>query len=206
MQVNNVLNAVFSAQSNMIIMRAMINYNLGITGREVSRITGLSPRACLNSLTSLESLGIIKRLRGGRDHSFQLNTKHFLYIEVISPLITAERKFQDAIKKDITYKLKGKCRSIYVFGSVARKEDSPKSDLDICVVMKDKKEQRILENEITELSKVIVQKYGITLSPFFITINDFINKYNSNKAPVSDIVKEGILIYGNKIITNGKKN
>ncbi len=199
MQINNVLNAVFSAQSNMKIMRAMINYSQGITGREVSRITGLSPRACLNSLSSLESLGIIKRLRGGRDHSFQLNTKHFLYSEVLSPLIIAEKKFQDAIKKDITYKLKGKCKSIYVFGSVARKEDSPNSDLDICVVMNNKKEQHILENEITELSKEVFQKYGIALSPFFITANDFMHKYNSNKAPVADIVKEGILIYGSKI-------
>ncbi len=206
MQINNVLNAVFSAQSNMIIMRAMINYNLGITGREVSRITGLSPRACLNSLSSLESLGIIKRLRGGRDHSFQLNTRHFLYSEVISPLLIAEKKFQDAIKKDITYKLKGKCRSIYVFGSVARKEDSSGSDLDVCIVINNKKDQRTLENEITELSKDIIQKYGITLSPFFITANDFTHKYNLNKAPVADIVKEGILIYGSKIINNGKKN
>jgi predicted nucleotidyltransferase len=199
MLINNILNAVFSARSNIIILRAMINYNAGITGREVSRVSGLSPRACLNTLTALENIGIVKRLRGGRDHLFVINREHYLVTEAIIPLLNAETVFLEAIKKDIRAKLKNKCNSVYIFGSVARKDESTDSDFDICIVMNSSKERQILEEEISELRSRTFLKYGITLSPLFITLKEFVNKYNSDKPPVNNIVKEGILIYGSKI-------
>ena len=199
MLINNILDAVFSARSNIVILRAMINRNAGITGREVSRVSGLSPRACLNTLTSLENIGIIKRLRGGRDHLFVINRVHYLVSEAIIPLLNAEKVFLDEISKDIKSKLKNKCNSVYIFGSVARKDESPGSDFDICIVMNSSKERQILEEEIAELRSRTFLKYGITLSPLFITLKEFVNKYNSDKPPVNNIVKEGFLIYGSKI-------
>jgi predicted nucleotidyltransferase len=205
MRINNILNAVFSAQSNIIILRAMINYNVGISGREVSRISGLSPRACFNTLTSLENIGVVKRVRGGRDHLFAINRDNYLVSEAILPLLNAESAFLETIKKDIKSKLKNKCNSVYIYGSVARKDESSGSDFDICIVMNNQKEQKLLENEISELTHQAYLKYGITLSPVYFTVNDFVKKYNLNKPPVPGIVNEGIIIYGNKQIRNGKK-
>ena len=206
MRINNILDAVFSAQSNIIILRAMINYNDGISGREVSRISGLSPRACFNTLTSLENIGIVKRVRGGRDHLFAINRDNYLVSEAILPLLNAESAFLESIKKDIKSKLKNKCNSVYIYGSVARKEESSESDFDICIVMNNQKEQQLLENEISELTHQTYLKYGITLSPVYFTVNEFVKKYNLNKPPIPDIVNEGIVIYGNKQIRNGKKS
>jgi len=199
MLINNVLDAVFSARSNIVILRAMINRNAGITGREVSRISGLSPRACMNTLTSLENTGIIKRLRGGRDHLFAINRDHYLVSEAIIPLLNAEKNLPDAISKDIKSKLKSRCNSIYIFGSVARKDESPESDFDICIVMNSSEQRKILEEKIAELRSLSFLKYGITLSPLYITLKEFVKKYNSDKPPVKNIVKEGILIYGSKV-------
>lgn len=200
MRVNNILDALFSAQSNIMVLRAMINYNNGISGREVSRISGLSPRACFNTLTSLESIGVIKRVRGGRDHLFTINRDHYLIKEAILPLLSAESAFLENIKNDIKSVLKNKCHSVYIYGSIARKDESDESDFDICLVMNNSKEQDLLENEMSSLIHQTFLKYGITLSPVYITIKEFIKRYNSNKPPVPDIVNEGVVIYGNKRI------
>jgi predicted nucleotidyltransferase len=205
MQINNILDAVFSAQSNIVILRAMINYNTGISGREVSRISGLSPRACFNTLTSLENIGVVKRVRGGRDHLFAINRDSYIVSEAILPLLNAESAFLESIKKDIKSKLKNKCSSVYIYGSVVRKDESGESDFDICVVMNNQKEQALLEIEISELTHLAYLKYGITLSPVYFTVNEFVKRYNLNKPPIPDIVNEGIVIYGNKQINNGKK-
>lgn len=199
MLINNVLNNVFSAKSNIMILRAMQNYNVGITGREVSRISGLSPRACFVTLTSLENIGIIKRLRGGRDHLFVINRENYLVSEAIIPLLNAESSFFESIKNDLKLKLRNKCNSVYIFGSVARRDESNDSDFDICLVMNGNDERNLMEEILADLISDTFRKYGITLSPFYITLNEFEKRLKSNKAPVPDIVKEGIVVYGKRI-------
>jgi predicted nucleotidyltransferase len=194
-----ILDKVFYTQSNITILRALRNYAVGISGREVSRITGLSPKTCLKNLTSLESIGIVKRIRGGRDHIFNLNRKHFLVEKAILPLLDSEIMFFESIKSEIKLKLFKKCNSVYIFGSVARKEDTTDSDIDVCIVV-DKKSKGIkLENAVNELRTKISIKYGNIISPFFITGEEFIKRAKSNKPPVPDIIKDGILIFGNRI-------
>ena len=194
-----ILNKVFSAQSNIVILRALKNYAVGISGREVSRISGLSPKSCLKTLTSLENLGIVDRIRGGRDHIFNLNRKHFLFKNAILPLLYAETEFFKSVKKEIKLKLYEKCKSVYIFGSVSRQEDTVESDLDICIIMSKYNKQAQLENIVDELRRDTSLKYGIIISPFYITEKEFIKRAKLKKPPVPDIIKQGIFICGKRI-------
>lgn len=204
MLISKVLNRLFSMGSNIKVIRALKNYAVGTSGREVARIAGLSPKSCINTLSVLENIGIVNRIRGGRDHIFSLNQNHFLYSEAIIPLLNSEAKYFEAIKNDIIQLLKEKCKSVYVFGSVARNEDTPESDFDICVIMESQKQKQQLETEINKLKINAFIKYDINISPFYITEQEFINRIKINKSPVPDIIKDGILLFG-KNIKNYKK-
>ncbi|HEY5122877.1 MAG TPA: nucleotidyltransferase domain-containing protein [Ignavibacteria bacterium] len=202
---NKIFNKVFSTGSNIAVLRALKNYAVGISGRETARLSKLSPKSCINALSFLENLGLVNRIRGGRDHLFSLNRNHYLVIEAILPLLDVELKYFESIKNEIKLKLNKKCISVYIFGSVARNEDNIKSDFDICVIMEKRNQQKLLENEINELKIYASGKYGITISPFYITLKEFVKRAKSNKSPVPDIIKEGILLSGKRIekIING---
>jgi predicted transcriptional regulator len=73
MIINNVLEHIFSSPSNVSVLRTLNSRMVGISGREVARISKLSNRTVQSVLANLESLGLVNRTIGGRDHLLTLN-------------------------------------------------------------------------------------------------------------------------------------
>jgi len=153
----------------------------------------------------LENIGIVTRVRGGRDHIFSLNRNHFLVKEGVVPFFEIEGKFVEAIFNDIRKKLKNKCNGVYVFGSVARKDEKAESDLDLCIIYDKENQRKSIEETVFELGTALHMKYYVNIAPFFITVNEFIKRAKSKKPPVDEIIKEGKLIFGisiNKLLND----
>lgn len=199
MIVNKVLDELFSTWSNIAVLRALENYAIGISGSEVARLAGLTTKNCLITLTGLEALGVVSRVRGGREHLFSLNRGHYLVNEVILPALVSEKRFVKLISQDIHRALKKISLSVFLFGSVARKEERIESDLDICIVFNNVFVKKQIEVTISELSLRLKKKYGVSLAPYYISKVDFLKRARSNKPPIAEIVREGIHISGKKI-------
>lgn len=208
MRIHNVLDEIFARKSNIVVIRALKNYTTGISGREVSRNINLAANNTLNTLTYLEDLGIVNRLRGGREHLFTLNRKNFLVNQVVLPLLQTEEEYVLSVRKDIKSKLTGKVVSAIIYGSVARKEETVQSDLDLCIVYENSRKLHVIEEEIESLRRLMYKKYGINISPFYTSRSEFIKKANKNMSPVEQIVQEGEMVVGETIkrILNAKKS
>lgn len=205
MVLNKPLDELFSTWSDIAVMRVLKNYNTGLTGREIARLSGMTPKSAIRTLSRLEELGVINRIRGGRDHLFSLNREHFLVREIILNVLEGEEKFRDAVYQEIKRALKGKCNSVYVFGSVARKEEKIESDLDLCIIYDKEGQREKLEEAFEDLRSELFIKYGINASPFYITASEFSFKAKNKKPPVKDIAEEGKMVFGNSInrLVNG---
>ena len=196
MIVNKVLDEIFSRWSNVAVLRALNKYAIGISGREVARAAGITVKNCFTALNDLEAIGIVKRVRGGRDHLFSLNRQLFLVTQGITPLFEIEKRFVEEIFTDIKKHLKNKCKSVYLFGSVARKEEKADSDMDLCIIYNRTIEKKILEETVFELQSLLHKKYFLNVTPFYITQKEFVKRAKSKKPPVNEIIKDGILIFG----------
>lgn len=194
MIINNLLQHLFSAPSNVSVLRVLNSRVIGITGRETARNANLSIRTVQNALANLEALGIVKRTVGGRDHLFVLNRQN----QVVKKLIYFLFEFENNFPKDITSQIKkglsNLCSSIILFGSVARRDETPESDLDLCIVY-DKNKSR-LENAVSELRDSLYKNYQITLGPFYILESEFKKRALKKLSPVNNILKEGIVLTG----------
>ena len=171
----------------------------GMTGREVARNSGMTPKSALKALTDLENLSIVKRSIGGRDHIFTLNRNHFLVSKGIIPLLEVEMNYLPEVMNLIKKELSKDTLGIFLFGSVARKEEGIDSDLDICFVVKNKTTKRTVEKKKTELFNVIDEKYGASLGAIIFTLDEFKKRGLKGKSPVNDIINEGILVSGKPI-------
>jgi predicted nucleotidyltransferase len=197
--INNVLDRLFSTWSNIAVMRTLENYAVGISGREAARITGLTPKNCLITLTALEQLGVVIRIRGGREHLFTLNRDHFLVREVILPVLILEKKFTEFISDEIRRALKKNSISVFLFGSVARNEETIESDMDICIVYKNATSKSQIEEVVSALGIKLNKKFGVSLAPFYISKSEFIKRAKSKKSPIADVIKDGKHLCGKKI-------
>lgn len=205
MVINRPLDELFSTWSDIAVMRVLKNYSTGLTGREIARLSEMTPKSAIRALSGLEELGVITRIRGGRDHLFSLNREHFLVKEIILPVLENEEKFREAVYQEIRQSLKDRCNSVYVFGSVARKEEKVESDLDLCIIYDNEEQREGFEEAFEELRSELFIKYGVSASPFYILASEFSVKAKDKKPPVKDIVKEGEMVFGNSIgrLVNG---
>lgn len=205
MVINKPLDELFSTWSDIAVMRVLKNYNTGLSGREIARLSGMTAKSAIRTLSRLEDLGVISRIRGGREHFFSLNRKHYLVQEIILHILECEEKFRDAVYQEISRALKGKCNSVYIFGSVARREEKVESDLDLCIVLDKEDQKEEIEELFEELRSELFIKYGVNASPFYITVSEFSAKAKDKKPPVKDIVEEGKMLFGNSIsrLVNG---
>lgn len=206
MIIHKPLNEIFSAYSNMVIIRELRYTKNGFSGREIAKRGGLSAPAAMNSLSHLESLKIVNRQIGGRDHIFTLNFSSYFVKVILLPLLDAESKFYYSIVKEIKKTLSKNTISVFLFGSVARKEESIQSDFDICIVYSGLKDKKIIEEKVNVCRDELHNEYGISLAPFYISCNEFQLRAKFKKPPVNEIVKEGVLLFGQPIkeLLNGK--
>ena len=200
-----VLDQVLSGSSQIAILRAMQDSKIGLSGREIARLAGISPKTCLQALTNLENLSIVFRQRGGRDHFFTLNREHLLVKEGILTLLDLERNYLKLLSKKIIRNTSKHSESIILFGSVARKEESIQSDIDFCFVYSGTLHREMIRKKIEKLSSSLKREYGATISPLFISLKGFKRKAKLNQPPVNEILKDGIVLYGKsiKVLTNG---
>ncbi|MCL5031044.1 MAG: nucleotidyltransferase domain-containing protein [Bacteroidetes bacterium] len=205
MILHNIFNEIFSSSSNVAVLREISKVQTGLSGREIAKLVGISPPTCLSILTQLENLSIVKRQRGGRDHLFTLNREHIIVKEIILNFLSFEDRYLNILTQDIKKYFSKYCISIFLFGSVARKEETIESDLDICFLINSIKSKEPLSDLISQKRSYYKRKYGVNLAPFFLTEKEFILRAKQNKPPVPDIIKESVLIYGKswEIILNG---
>lgn len=197
MVVNKILEYIFSAPSNVTILRVLNERNVGVSGREVKRLTGLSLRTVQLSLVNLENTGIVKKFSGKRENLYLIDRKQFLSKYLIDKIYETEKLFLKEILKVTRKKISKYCESIILFGSAARGDESIQSDLDLCIVYKGK--IGIIEDAVSELKATLFNTFNITLAPLYISTSDFRKSGIKGKVPFDSIIKEGKLISGKSI-------
>lgn len=203
MVIHRVFDEVFRTWSNVAVLRALLDTNTGFSGNEVARVAGMNPRSAFKALTSLEELGIVNRQIGGRDHLFSLNREHFLVQEVVLKIYPVENKFPTEIINTLASILKKRVHSALLFGSAARKEEKPLSDLDLCCIVNSAADRILVSDLLDKRAPMLYKRYGVKLAPIYFLKAEFVKKRNSKL--IKDIIKEGILVTGKNVkgIFNG---
>jgi predicted nucleotidyltransferase len=197
MIINKVLDNIFSSQGTVKVLRVLKNSVVGLSGRQIASLAGITHQAAHNSLANLESLKIVNRVIGGSSHLFTLNRNNFITKNVIESVFNSESDYRDRIFSTIKKALSKHSVSSIIFGSVARKEETEESDLDLCIIHN--KDKKVLEEYVHRLQDNLYKEFGVTLAPFYISSREFSKRAATKKPPVNEILKEGILISGKSI-------
>lgn len=199
MIVNKILDYVFATWSNIAVLRVINRVKIGLSGREIAKQASMSAPSCFEALSSLENLNIVTRQRGGREHFFFLNREHYIVKKIVITILNSERNFAESIYSDIKEGLGKHSSSLIVFGSTARREEKIESDLDLCIVYGNSRSKSKVEDIITDINLSLFRKYGVSLSSFYISEREFAKRAKLKKSPVTDIIKEGIVLSGKTI-------
>ncbi|MGA0242487.1 MAG: nucleotidyltransferase domain-containing protein [Candidatus Marinamargulisbacteria bacterium] len=189
MKVTSFLSQLFS-EKKIRVLKYFSDYQHGqFTGRELSNQINLNHKTCLIILNELHDIGLITKDIVGRSHIFKYRPS-FYWEEVIFKLIEKEKGMIKQITNDIVAGISHHVERIILFGSMANKTEREDSDIDICLIIKKKK------NGIDELKQKLednfYDKYLCHLSLYIVTELEF---KKSEMAIIKEIKEEGMELW-----------
>lgn len=101
-------------------------------GREVARRTGLPAGTITRELTKLAEAGLLRREKRGNQQVYSANTSGPIFAELAS-ILRKTSGLGDVLAAALA-PLAGRVKLAFVFGSVARGEESAGSDIDVLLV------------------------------------------------------------------------
>lgn len=160
MRLTTPLDDIFSTGSHVRVLRALCNLmpkGLSVSGREIARRAGVSNPTAQSVLSSLSDQGLLRITRSLRVTYYRLNPDHVL-APVIAELFAHEETLLQSLRHDLGRALPRlvDVEGAYIFGSAARGEMRPDSDIDVAVTLKRGAQLPDEQDDIDALSR----RYG----------------------------------------------
>jgi predicted nucleotidyltransferase len=162
----------------------------GCTGRDLARRCAISPSQTIAALEQLESSGVVFREVAGRSHVWRLSREHVL-VPMLTSLFQGERESLETLRVE----LKGAIRNLpvehaWIFGSVARGDERPTSDVDFLVQVRTRGEKERVEASLSAISAQFALRYGNPLST--LVVDPAGSRRPSNPGLLERVLKEGV--------------
>ncbi|MGE0796747.1 MAG: nucleotidyltransferase domain-containing protein [Lautropia sp.] len=130
------LTQLLASGGHVRVLRALTSYGAPLSVTQIATDCGLSPRGTRFVLDSLVSQGMVRALGQARSQLYSIVQQHPL-ADAVTALFQQERgrweDGMDALRE--AFKSRRDVRSAWLYGSVARGEDKPHSDVDLVVVV-----------------------------------------------------------------------
>lgn len=131
------LTSALGSAGNVRILRALALERAAQSAPHLARLTGLSPQGVRLILDTLSRQRLVHVQGSGRSQLYQLNGSHPVAQSLLG-LFQEEQQRWDRLFETIRERLARhgtSVRAAWLYGSVARGEDTPLSDLDIALVV-----------------------------------------------------------------------
>ncbi|MBA4370974.1 MAG: hypothetical protein C0418_05275 [Coriobacteriaceae bacterium] len=160
----DILEALFGGPARIAILRLLVRSAVPLTGRQVAELGGLSQPGASRALEHLAELGVVHRRRVGRATLHELERENVLVETMVLPVIEAESSLGDALRADLAEALSGAAVAVVLFGSVARGEAGPGSDIDVLAVVEDDSAAAAAGVAADEAGPRLFRRWGMPLS------------------------------------------
>ena len=163
------------------------------TGREAGRLAGVSETQAWRALKVLESHGILFRQRIGRSDAWRLEQGHYI-VEAFRKLASFEKDSVGELKRLLLRRLQGVAvERIVLFGSTARGDSRPDSDIDVLVVIPGANKKEAVLSRLYDAAADIQFRFGNSMIPIVYTVAELHRK--RGLPLVKNIDAEGKVLY-----------
>ena len=140
--------------------------------REMSRLINVSHMSVNRIMRELEAINLVTVTRAGtallwktnrQSYAFELFSK---FLESFSQISMPLEELKTTIRQSLPLP---SIEKLVLFGSIAKQKESPRSDIDLFVLVKGEAEKTIVERALEALNILCLKKFGNPLSPYLRT-------------------------------------
>lgn len=199
MPLQSALDKIFGHKIKARLSRILCKQDIGWTGRGLANELNISPTTASKFLKELVKDGIVGAKSVGRSYLYSINKDNYVVKTILKPFFEKEEEAFSSILaaiKNSLLRTNAKIISMAIFGSVARKEDVSKSDIDLIVITESLKAKKIIEDKLDNIAEDMAQKFHTAISPYIITEGLFRKRHKERDPFIAEVLKSYILICG----------
>lgn len=131
------LTSIFGSAGNVRVLRALVADRSPQSAPHLARLTGLSPQGARLVLDALARQQLVKVHGSGRAQLHALNESHPLADALVALFQEEQQRWERLLAtiRDILARRGPSVSAAWLYGSVARAEDTSRSDLDIALLV-----------------------------------------------------------------------
>ncbi len=199
MEFNNIIQKLCGNSTYFKVVSILFKHEEGISGRSLAKLTGVSTFKMHHVLKFLTAQGMLMQSIVGKSYLYKVDKEHILIKKVLLELINFQESLFKELGSKIINHLNPKPLSIILYGSMARGDEDPNSDIDLFFIYKDNvKLSDLNENDLHMES--ITRKYGNMVTIKKANVTDVNKRYKSRDSLIKNILEEGKVIAGISVI------
>lgn len=176
--------------------------------RELAKLSRVGVGTVSSEFNKLAKEGLVEQKTEGQEKYYKLNLTSPKTRKLCELFETDKREKLYKEKRRLAWVLEDftkrvsdfapEVQSVILFGSLARGQATPKSDIDILVITPNSGEERFNElmNAVDRLAAEVSGRHPAKLAPIAMMTKDFENSIKDKKRFAADILKDGIVLFG----------
>lgn len=142
------------------VLKVLARTHEAVTGNQLARLAGRSYAQVSAVVGRLVEEGIVSVQQHGRTYSYRLNRDHVL-VPGLLDILSAPSRFEDQIEESVEA-WDSPPDIVALFGSVARREATPSSDVDLLVVRQDgvDSDDLVWRTQLGDLERTVEERSG----------------------------------------------
>lgn len=187
------------------ILDALLRAESPLSGRALSRITGLSQSSAQRAVAHLRQIGLVETLSVPPALLYRPNFDH-LAMPLVQEMLNLDRTLRERLAELVrTWNVKAE--NVTVFGSVARGEPTDASDIDVLVVRRSgvRIDDPVWQEQIASMGSMLERWTGRQASVIEVSSNDARRGLRSSEKYLCEAARDGWTVSGRPLAELGKR-
>lgn len=194
------LDGILGSAAKVRILRFLCRKGGEWSGRQIAARLAMNPVTAHRALRQLREATLLNFHRAGASFLYSLRDGHYLVRDLLRPMFGLEERGQERLaeilRRTLPPGLKQEILTVALYGSVARGEERPASDLDLLVLVRSEQAKRRLEQTLGRLGDKIWTEFGNAPALYIKTVHQAQEKVRHRLPLFDNILKDHRVLYG----------
>lgn len=187
---------LLGSRSRIAVLRVLLGVSVPLNASQIAVRSKLSHVAAASVLSEFASMGVVLSSPAGRATVYWLS-RDSVYVEnVLEPLFQAERDVPQYLVDDLAWAFQDEAVSVVLFGSYARGDQTPDSDVDVALVAENLDTKSTLESAIAAYASAFRSRFGASLSALTYTREEAGMLWETSPSLAESLCRDGVVVSG----------
>ena len=200
MRLHQPLDDVLGSESKIRVLRFFCRKGGEWNGRRVAAELAMNPVTTHKALRELHQATILDFRKVGSNFIYSLRDNHYLVRKLLRPLFQheagAQERLVQLLRQGFDARLWSEVVTVAIYGSVARRQERPTSDIDLLVLVKSEEAKRDVRQALDRLWEAVTNEFGNALAPYVNTVREARQKHQRRLSVMRNILHQHQVVWG----------